>query len=281
MKVFCNIKNGFSVAEAMVVLLITSLALAAASPLISRTLKSDGLDMLLQKKNEEKIKELDNKLSNLENKVGVLENNVSEIRNQINTMNNNISSVTNNVNSLKNNITSMTNSINNVSSSLSDLEKKLSDLDTIPSGSIVFFNSSSCPTGWTKVSSTWNGRYPSFSGDYTYCKGAETSTGACDSKGSGGSVTGNSVGKLYGDAIRNITGVGSTHINYGNNYYLNWLDESGALYHAASSTNKIAGAGNLGNAWPSNILKFDASRVVPTSTVNRPRTVALLGCRKN
>lgn len=159
MKVFCNIKNGFSVAEAMVVLLITSLALAAASPLISRTLKSDGLDMLLQKKNEEKIKDLDNKLSNLENKVGVLENNVSEIRNQINTMNNNISSVTNNVNSLKNNITSMTNSINNVSSSLSDLEKKLSDLDTIPSGSVVFFNLSYCPSGWRAVPSTWNNKF--------------------------------------------------------------------------------------------------------------------------
>ena len=281
MKVFCNIKNGFSVAEAMVVLLITSLALAAASPLISKTMKSDGLNDLMQKRNEEKIKELNNKVLNLENKVGVIEDDVSQIKNDISSIKNNLNSLTNNINSLQNSMSNMTNSINSANSNISDLKDKLSKVDSIPSGTIVFFNSSSCPTGWTKVSTTWNGRYPSFSGDYTYCKGAETSTGACDSKGSGGSVTGNSVGKLYGDAIRNITGVGSAHISYGNNYYINWLNESGALYHSYSSTNKIAGAGNLGNAWGTNILKFDASRAVPTSTVNRPRTVALLGCRKN
>lgn len=97
-------KRGFSVAEAMVVLLITSLALATASPLISKMMKSDGASKIGYNNLEEKIENMENKL---------------EI-----------------------------------------LEEQLKDLETIPSGSVVFFNLASCPTGWKNVTTLgWGGRF--------------------------------------------------------------------------------------------------------------------------
>lgn len=97
-------RKGFSVAEAMIVLLITSLALAAASPLISKMMKSSGSDKV-------EYNNLEDKIENLEDKLEILED-------------------------------------------------KLAELETIPSGSVVFFNLANCPTGWKNATTLgWGGRF--------------------------------------------------------------------------------------------------------------------------
>ncbi len=79
-----------------------------------------------------------------------------------------------------------------------------------------------------------------------------------------GGNTGNNVGSYQGDAIRNITGSTPTGAEYGlNNVY----QSTGALYKEA------IGNGNTGNSNQGTRVSFDASRIVPVGSDNRPKNV--------
>ena len=166
-------------------------------------------------------------------------------------------------------------SIESIRNEVNILREEMSS--SIPSGMVAFFAANSCPEGWAEINSSWQGRFPRFAGanyikDYDKINKAFKDTGVIESL---------NVGLLQDDAIRNITGSGPAFLTYGNNYYVNWsyLTED-AFYKELSPKNETAGAGNLGNSRKTNILKFDANRSVPTSTENRPKAVALLGCQK-
>lgn len=70
-------------------------------------------------------------------------------------------------------------------------------------------------------------------------------------------------GSAQGDAIRNILGWGGSSVAYG---------YSGAFYPGTARSAVGAGGSSLNDAM------FDASRVVPTASENRPRNVAMLYC---
>ena len=78
-----------------------------------------------------------------------------------------------------------------------------------------------------------------------------------------GGNTGNNVGSYQGDAIRNITG--STLA--ASEYWLNGDTSTGAL------SKEIYGRGNDGNGNQGMKITFDASRVVPVGSDNRPKNV--------
>lgn len=69
-----------------------------------------------------------------------------------------------------------------------------------------------------------------------------------------------------GDAIRNITGTFDGNVNDGNS------GKTGAFYHNGAGYGGSDGGSNGGGG----IVVFDASRVVPTSSENRPRNVVLV-----
>lgn len=74
------------------------------------------------------------------------------------------------------------------------------------------------------------------------------------------------VGSKQGDAMRNITGTFEGNTDDGDS------QKKGAFYNTG-----IGFAGANGAGW-GGIIGFDASRVVPTATENRPRNIALLAC---
>ena len=204
--------KAFSVAEAMIVLLIGSIILGFSAPMISRQLKH---------------------------------NNMSDIQVQV----------------------------------LNDRIKKLEGAvknSSIPKGTIAFFDTSvvaesasnPCPVGWERVGSTWNGRFPRFSGEHTiltYDYDETTKTLVDTGVGENQNLT---VGQIQEDSIRNMIGkivVTSYHSGEG-------------VLRGIDSFN--GGWGYVSGYQPWGYISFDASQVVPTDKENRPKSVALLGCRK-
>lgn len=200
------IRKGFSIAEAMITLLIVSVMMVASAPLISRQIKNNAANDIQTLKLIKRIEEL-------ESKVG-----------------------------------------------------------TVPAGAVMFFDSATCPEedGWVPVDTSWNGRFPRFSGSYDVCDktGENSTTGACSGAVLSSVTEGeNAVGKLYGDTIRNIEGTFVVPV-------------ANATSGAISASYYNGGWGYVrGNQMWGN-YSFNASNVVPTSPVNRPRTVVLRGCRK-
>ncbi|MEI8244351.1 MAG: phage tail protein [Lentisphaerota bacterium] len=88
----------------------------------------------------------------------------------------------------------------------------------------------------------------------------------------GDGVTGDHVGTVQFDAIRNITGAwaGSVQNDWTNTY-------TGALYHK-TDTSVSVDRGDIGTA--NNALGFDASLVVPTASENRPLNAYVMYCIK-
>lgn len=78
------------------------------------------------------------------------------------------------------------------------------------------------------------------------------------------------INSAQSDAIRNITG------SFGPVDDMSAAVRTGALYYAYAYSYDATSSGS-GGGW---VLGFDASRVVPTSTENRPRNISLLACIK-
>ena len=204
--------KAFSLAEAMIVLLIGTIALGMSAPMISRQLKNETM-------NNVQFQVLNRKIERLE----------QQVRNS-----------------------------------------------GIPKGTVAFFDNSvvaesvsnPCPAGWEKVQANWNGRFPRFSGEHTlityvYDETVETlvDTGV-------GEKQNLSIGQTQEDAIREIDGeiVQVPH------------HQGTGVFRGIKSFN--GGWGFVGGYQPWSYISFDASRVVPTDKENRPKSVALLGCRK-
>lgn len=226
-------RKGFSVAEAMIALLIGSVALGMAAPMITKQIKQSNFADAQARLFNQRMNDLVENNANFRLEIEeLIDEKIREVR---------------------------------------------EEMEDIPSGMVAFFNTTTCPNGWSAISSNWRGRFPRFAGQYTVLS-YNTSKKAFNTTGTAQTL---SVGATQEDAIRNITGTGPAFIVYGNQYYVHWLLESGAMYHQQrTGTTKIHGAGNLGNGTNPNLLYFDASRVVPISVENRPRSVALLGCVK-
>ena len=161
----------------------------------------------------------------------------------------------------------------------------------IPSGAVLYFAGRTAPTGWLKA----NGAAVSRTTYATLFAAIGTTYGAGDGRSTfnlpdlraeflrgwddgRGIDSGRAFGSAQGDAIRNITG----SIDSGSHQGRQLFDEATATGALAISrqqwkswTADISDGGNIPAAFD-----FDASRVVPTASENRPRNIALLACIK-
>ena len=87
-----------------------------------------------------------------------------------------------------------------------------------------------------------------------------------------GADAGRALGSLQTDAIRNITG----SFNLRQNGLL--ADATGAL--SQERTGYVTQWFAVTNSGASDVVTFDASRIVPTASENRPRNIALMACIK-
>ena len=211
--------KGFSVAEALIALLIGSLILGASAPMISKQIKHNSFS---------------------DAQMSIVLRQVDALRQEINTLNN----------------------------ELREVRNQLSSINSVPSGTIAFFEATTCPPGWSRVASKFNGRFPRFAGSYTVLS-YNSSTQTYNTSGTAQTL---SVGATQEDIIRNIVGtIAGERPDY--THYPN----TGAFYQDNTWGNAGWGAGDWDNAK----IHFEASRVVPTGVENRPKAIALLGCKKN
>lgn len=170
-----------------------------------------------------------------------------------------------------------------------DIEGKVAQ--AAPSGQIAFFAGSSAPAGWLKA----NGAAVSRTTYAALFAAIGTTYGAGDGRNTfnlpdlrgefmrgwddgRGIDRGRAFGSAQGDAIRNITGSIDTGSHNGQQLF----DEAtaqGALAISRKQWKKWTGDSGDGGNNPA-AFDFDASRVVPTASENRPRNIALLACIK-
>ncbi|HFC8546142.1 TPA: phage tail protein [Neisseria lactamica] len=161
----------------------------------------------------------------------------------------------------------------------------------IPSGAVLYFAGRTAPAGWLKANgaavsrTTYAALFAAIGITYGAGNGS-TTFNLPDLRGEfmrgwddgRGIDRGRAFGSAQGDAIRNITG----SIDSGSHQGRQLFDESTATGALAISrqqwkkwTADISDGGNIPAAFD-----FDASRVVPTASENRPRNIALLACIK-
>jgi microcystin-dependent protein len=156
----------------------------------------------------------------------------------------------------------------------------------VPAGSFAYFAMSSAPAGWVKANGAALSRstYSSlFSAIGTTWGGGDGSTtfNVPDLRGQfirgwddgRGADSGRGFATSQGDAIRNITGGVYTAHSLG----LFASGNYGAVYKWPNAVGS-AGASSAYYYYPG--FYFDASRVVPTASDNRPKNRALLACIK-
>ena len=170
-----------------------------------------------------------------------------------------------------------------------DIEGKVAQAD--PSGQIAFFAGSSAPAGWLKANgaavsrTTYAALFAAIGTTYGAGDGS-TTFNLPDLRGEfmrgwddgRGIDRGRAFGSAQGDAIRNITGSIDTGSHNGQQLF----DEAtaqGALAISRKQWKKWTGDSGDGGNNPA-AFDFDASRVVPTASENRPRNIALLACIK-
>ena len=162
---------------------------------------------------------------------------------------------------------------------------------SIPSGTVIHFAGQTAPAGWLKA----NGAAVSRTAYAALFAAIGTTYGAGDGRSTfnlpdlrgefirgwddgRGIDRGRALGSAQGDAIRNITGSIDTGSHNGQQLF-DEATATGALAISRKQWKKWTGDSGDGGNNPA-AFDFDASRVVPTASENRPRNIALLACIK-
>ncbi len=283
--------KAFSVAEAMIALLIGTLVLGFSAPMISKQLKHNDFTSIQTQILNKKIENVDDKsdanagkisgildgkdvaayvdyIKSLEDKIADIEaiTNNTNIQNIINgtsqqkNYDSDISSLTTQL-SLKassSTVSSLQTTVRTIDSDLTALETDVTELEDdikklVPSGAVMYFDLASCPSGWTALSS----KYPKAANAFIRNQ----------------SGSGRNIGNWQQNAAPNVEG---------SFYALDQIDSyTGAFYRAGSRTGGWGGAGQytyrqqyLDMSRYSSVYKDDVTEI-------RPDNIVLLACRKN
>ena len=291
--------RAFSVAEAMIALLIGSLILGFSAPMITKQLKHNNFTSIQTQILNKKIENVDDKSDANAEKISQIigtrtpidyANHISELEADIarieSTLNEKSKDYDDDIKNLQTQLAGKVDSSdleNSVASKVStEVEKMKKELEneikkkTIPSGTIAFFDLPACPDGWAALSSTYAGRFPRFTGSFEVSNTYYAPAGATTTKTT---ITINK-GTTGNDAIRNITGWyrGTDAEGYG--LASSAWGITGGVFSQGNWTgtyrvSKPAGSGVARDFY------FQASSSVPTAAENRPRFIGLLGCKKN
>lgn len=134
------------------------------------------------------------------------------------------------------------------------------------SGMYAFFRATSCPTGWVKA----NGGNGTVDLRGQFVRAWDDGRGLDSGRG---------LASSQGDAIRNITGSFTIRQGEGSGY--NVIGSTSDSFYRSGTSGVANEVSYNGSLRPHDIIRFDASRSVPTANENRPRNVALLACMKS
>ena len=195
-------------------------------------------------------------------------------------------------------VTATTTELNFVDGVTSSIQTQInSAVAQTPAGAIMPFAMSSVPTGWLECNgsavsrSTYASLFSAISDDYGagdgsstftlpdlrgtfirgFANGSSNDADRADRTNRGDGTTGDVVGSKQADAIRNIEGTYTSSVGL----HPTGTSFSGALFSQSNSANLMNGEGGAGKN-----MAFDASRVVPVGSDNRPLNVQMMYCIK-
>jgi len=158
---------------------------------------------------------------------------------------------------------------NNLVNTVNNIWSKVETGYSIPKWAVIAFNLSSCPDGWLEA----NGNNWTLDLRWEFIRWLDNWRWVDNSR---------TLWSHQSDTIRNITWEIKWVAWMWNNAYdwwfQPWINGVFSVSQWNSTYNKYWWAYSA-PSW--NVVKFDASTVVPTSNENRPRNVALLYCIKN
>ncbi len=291
--------RAFSVAEAMIALLIGSLILGFSAPMITKQLKHNNFTSIQTQILNKKIENVDDKSDTNADNISINANNIKNINQNIKDLtdiinNNKAKDYSSDIESLTNRITSLENEeivdysedISSLQSQITtnktELTKKITELEKQinPAGIVKFFYNTGCPTGWSNIG--YEGHY------IRVTTNSETSY---------------SVGSTIGPSLPNITGgfpgIGEYFDGIKPSSYYNADKDNDGLYGALyrKNTEKFTKYGvPVGNSGDrEDYFAFDASKsnavygAIKDNTITAlneanevlPRAVHLVACRKN
>ena len=297
-------KKAFSIAEALIALLIGGLILGMSAPLITKQLKHNSFtDIQAQLLNRKVENAKDDIVSNtntiasilggrdvatyvqyiqtLENKISVLENamrneNIQNILNgktELKDYDNDITGLQTQINSKAStsSVDTINTNLNNLEDDVTEIEKNMKNL--VPPGTVMYFDLGACPKGWTPLSAI----YPSASGSFIRNIGE----------------TNRKLGSYQSSAVPNIELLlrvdgyyASNNGIYSSCYLTKYGNEDtfgGAMYYGTINSDEVVcdmSSGNEKNR-AGDLLKTAPEVYDKNVKEVRPNNIALLACRKD
>ena len=265
-----NPTRAFSVAEAMIALLIGTIVLGFSAPMITKQLKHNDFTSIQAQIMNKKI----------ENVKDISDANAEKISQIIGTKTPidyaaHIKSLETDINNLQAQIDAKVSTetlTNKITTEIKKLKEELKS-KFVPSGAVMFFDLDACPSGWTAL----NSKYPKAANAFIRNQ----------------SGSGRDIGNWQQNAAPNITGGFSTTDEYG--YYINANNKKdfyGAFQKTTTSSENShqyqvsGGRADGGSKYILDASKSNAaygrkdSNNVAASEV-RPDNIVLLACRKN